>query len=307
MGGLFHSPGPGADTLTAGYLLLGLLVVAVAWRGGTGTRLSREIWVPVALALVFWALVGMAASPARPPQSSRYIYPSAAFLLLFILELTRDVRPTPRVIAATSVALVVSLVPNIVNYKDQADRIRGAAGGERAELAALELLRGEIPAASLPPLIIQAGILHVGNGWPPIAADRYFEAIDRYGSPALDQSQLATASEAQRQAADRVLLDAGDLSIRRFPAGRALSAGTCGTGAGSGVPNASYPVPPEGLLVQPRGSASAVAVTARRFAAAPQPVRLPAGAGPLLLKPAAASVERPWFVVVGGARVCRTR
>ena len=72
--GVFGSSGVGEDVsfnLSAGYVLLGLLVIAVVWRVRSGPRLEREIWVPIALALSFWGLVGMAASPDRPPEASR--------------------------------------------------------------------------------------------------------------------------------------------------------------------------------------------------------------------------------------------
>jgi hypothetical protein len=306
VGGVFGNPGVAggaSSTLTAGYLLLGLLVVAVAWRAQSGSQISREIWVPVALGLTFWALVGMAASPARPPQASRYVYPSGAFLLLFILELTRGIRPTPRVVAVTCVAIAVSLIPNLVHYKQQADRIRGFAASERAELASLEILRGEVPAASIPPVTIEMGVLHVGSGLPSIPSSRYFAATDRYGSPALSRAQLATASEDQRQAADGVLLEAGDLSVRRIPAQR--SSGAVGCRAGSGDLGGAYTVPPDGLLLRPRGRAASVMVAARRFGTGAQRLDLPPGGGALLLRPAAAQGAPAWFVLVDGARVCR--
>jgi hypothetical protein len=309
--GVFGASGVGEDApynLSAGYVLLGLLVIAVAWRVRNGPRLEREIWVPIALALTFWGLVGMAASPDRPPEASRYLYPSAAFLLLFVLELARGTRATPGIVLVAAGALAVSLIPNLVNLKQQADRIRASAASERAELASLELLRGEIPPASLPAVTIDAGVLHVGDGFPAISSSRYFAAIDRYGSPALSQGQLATASEGQRQAADRVLLDAGDLSALRAPARLASRAEGCRAArAGPGGVESTFQVPPAGLVVEALGSASAVSVAARRFGAAYQSLDLPAGAGALLLRPGAGQGGRPWSVLVSGARVCRAR
>src|SRR5581483_3642169 len=154
---------------------------------------------------------------------------------------------------------------------------------------------------SLPALTIQAGVLQVGGGWPPIAPSRYLAAIDRYGSPALSQPQLATAGEDQRQAADRVLLAAGDLRVRRAAARRPSEAAGCGAGGLA----TSYRVPPHGLVLEPRAGPSAVSGAALRFGDAAQPLRLPAGAGPLLVSPAAPRGRPPWFVVVAGARVCR--
>jgi hypothetical protein len=147
--------------------------------------------------------------------------------------------------------------------------------------------------------------LHVGSGF--IGSSAYFAAVDRYGSPALSPVQLTTSSEGQRQTADRVLLDAGDLAVRRIPSQRTSGAVGCRAGAGPGGLGAVYPVPADGLVLEPRGPASAVTVAARRFGAAPQPLRLPPGGGALLVRPAASQAGGSWFVVVGGARVCRPR
>ena len=154
--------GVAAFNLEAGYVVLGLLVIAVFWRLRSGFRPRGEIWVPVALALTFWVLVGMATSANRPPEASRYLYPSAVFLLLFLLELVRGVRATPRVALLACIAVAVSVIPNLVNLTDQARRIRAFAGTERSELGALELLRSEVTAASLPPLSVNAGVMEVG-------------------------------------------------------------------------------------------------------------------------------------------------
>jgi hypothetical protein len=304
--GVFGASGVGEGApynLSAGYVLLGLLGIAVVWRVRTGPRLEREIWVPIALALTFWGLVGMATSADRPPEASRYLYPSVAFLLLFILELTRDIRATPWIVVGTCAVLAVSLIPNLINLKRQADRIRGFAATERAELASLELLRNEVNPASLPPVTITAGVLHVGAGWPPIASSRYLAAIDRYGSPALGLEGLTTAGESQREAADRVLLGANDLSVEPIPARQASRADRCRAG-GVGV---GFPIPSAGLVVRPRGAASAVGIAARRFGTAPQPVDLPDGADALLLRSGAIQGGRPWFVLVDGGLVCRAR
>ncbi len=312
--GLFGGSGFTGDgafasfNLDAGYLLLGLLVVAAFWRVRRGPPLRREIWVPLALALTFWGLVGMATGPDRPPQSSRYLYPSAAFLLLFLLQGARGTQATPRVVLLACVAVAVSLIPNLLSLTTQAGRIRGFAPGERAELGALDLLRGEVPVTSLPAVTIEAGVLRVGRGWPPIASSRYFDAVDRYGSPALTPSQLALAGESQRQAADRVLLEAGDLAAVPAPSGRAPPSRGCGAAGGSsGGPASPVRVPPQGLVVRPLSHASRVTVAARRFAAAPQPLRLPSVPGPVLLASRAGPEGPPWLVFVSGGKVCRPR
>ena len=153
----------GSFNLKAGYLLLGLLVIGVIWRVRSGSPPAREIWVPVVLALTFWVLLGMVTSTQRTPTESRYIYPSAVFLLLILLEFTRSIRLTPRVALIGVGACSSRWSPNVINLHEQARQIRAAAADERVELGALELLRDEVPAASIPYLSRKSNILSVGG------------------------------------------------------------------------------------------------------------------------------------------------
>ena len=168
-GVLFEHVQPKEFHLAAGYLLLVLLIIAAVWRVRSGSGLAKEVWVAIALALTFWVLVAMVAGGARGPRVSRYLYPSAVFLLLIVLELVRGVRPRPRLIWLGAGALLVSLVPNLVNLNDEARQIRDFATLERSQLGALELLRDEVPAASIPALRLDRGVLDRG---PPGAHRR---------------------------------------------------------------------------------------------------------------------------------------
>jgi hypothetical protein len=304
--GWFGTSGPGGVpfNIEAGYLLLGLLVIGAIWRFRSGSAPGREVWVPVALALAFWALLGMVASPERPPTASRYIYPSAVFLLLIALALVPRFRPTLWVIGGTVAVLLVSLVPNVINLHEQARRIRASAADERVDLGALELLRSEVPAGSVPSLTLKAGVLGVGGQGFPIAAATYFAAVDRYGSPAASPEGIAAAGESRRQAADRLLLKAGDLTLSSMPGGSG-GGHDCrrafGPSISFGLP---FGVPAAGLDIRPHGSRSDLTVLAHRFATRFQKVSVPAGSGPLLLKPGTSQVARPWTARIIGATVC---
>ena len=152
--------------------------------------------------MTFWVLVGMVAGGARGPRVSRYLYPSAVFLLLILLELVRGIRFHPRLIWLGAGALLVSLVPNLVNLNDEARQIRDFASLERSQLGALELLRDEVPAASIPALRLDRGVLIVDRQGP-IAARTYFAAVDRYGSPAYSPAEIAAADESRREVVRR--------------------------------------------------------------------------------------------------------
>ena len=128
----------------------------------------------------------------------------------------RGIRPHPRLIWFGAGALVVSLIPNLLNLNEEARQIRGFAGIERSQLGALELLRDEVPAASIPGLEIDAGLLGVDREGP-ITASRYFAAVDRYGSPADSPATIAAADESLRRVFDQVLLEGNDLALLELP------------------------------------------------------------------------------------------
>ena len=300
--GFFGASGPahvGSFNLNAGYLLLGLLVIGVIWRVRRGSPPAREIWVPVVLALTFWVLLGMVTSTQRTPTESRYIYPSAVFLLLILLEFTRGIRLTPRVALFGAGVLLVSVVPNVINLHEQARKIRATAADERVELGALDVLRDEVPLASIPHLSRKNNVLSVGGEGFRVSPLTYFPAFDRYGSPAYSPARIAAAGEKRRQAADKVLLQGDDLTLSSLSAG--ASAGGHGCRSTGGQP---IGVPAAGLEIRPRRSRANVTVAARRFATGFQELSLPAGSGPMVLKPGASQEVRPWSVEVDGATVC---
>jgi hypothetical protein len=300
--GFFGTSGPGGGVpfnIEAGYLLLGLLVIGAIWRVRSGFPPAREVWVPVVLALTFWVLLGMVTSSQRSPTESRYIFPSAVFLLLILLEFTRTIRPTPWVALVGVGAVLVSLGPNLVNLHEQARQIRAAASDERVELGAVELLRNEVPAASIPYLSRKGNLLVVGGKGFRILPVTYFPAFDRYGSPAASPAEIAAASESRRRTADNVLLGAGDLTLSN-PSGGSPSGHNCRS-SGFGQP---VSVPASGLEIQPQKSRSNVTVVARRFATEYQRLTIPGGSGPMILRPGASQEGRPWSVQVIGATVC---
>ena len=304
--GLFGSAESTSFNLDAGYMVLGLLTVAGVWWVGTGRPVRRELWVAAALGLAFWVLLGTVVTAERPATASRYIYPSAVFLLLMILALVGRVRMTSRIAWVTAGVLLVALVPNVVALNDQARKIRDLATTERAELGAIELLRDEVPPASIPHLVRGARIIRVGGPgfrFPPIT---YFNGVLRYGSPAASPQALASGGEAPRHAVDDVLLRGDDLTLSNTSGGTA-AAGNCTSGVGSGGGGRQVVVPDTGLVLVPQGSRSELHVAARRFSSSFQPLSIPKGSGPLVLRPGASQEVRPWVAQISGARVCRAK
>ena len=73
--------------LTAGYLLLGLAVVGIAWRLRQKPGVGVRAWVPLALALTFWGLVAFSSSRRFDrPKRRDTSFPSVLFLLWMLLE-----------------------------------------------------------------------------------------------------------------------------------------------------------------------------------------------------------------------------
>jgi hypothetical protein len=273
------------------------------------------------MGLAFWILLGTDVTGQRLPTTSRYIYPSAIFLLLIILELTRGIRATPRVVGATIGVVLISLVPNLVNLRDRAYQIRSFALIERADLAALELLRREVPPTALPgltrtrALAVSPGILY-GQGFrfasghgQELPASRYFQSAAENGSTVSVPRDLLTAREAQRQAIDKVLLKGNDLTLSNAPGSALGGASRCLPPRAPGPrlpPDRPLQVPEAGLVIQPNRSRAQVAVLARRFSSTFEKLDVPAGSGPLLLKPGRNQLFRPWLVEIKGATACPT-
>ena len=241
----------------------------------------------------------------RPATASRYIYPSAVFLLLIILALVGRVRMTRRVAWVTAGVLLVGLVPNVIALNDQARKIRDLATVERADLGAVELLRKEVPLASIPDLVRGARIIRVGGPgfrFPPIT---YFNGVLRYGSPAARPQALANAAEPQRRAVDEVLLRGDDLTLSNASGG-APAASDCRRAFGpSASGGRTFVVPDSGLAIRPHGSRSRLHVEARRFATAFQPIDVPSGSGTLVLRPGSSQEVRSWQARVSGGTVCQ--
>jgi hypothetical protein len=128
----------------------------------------------------------------------------------------------------------------------------------------------------------------------------YFDAVDRYGSPALSPQGIASGSEAQRLSADEVLLENDDLTLSDAPRS---SRGRACRSKGLSEP---FQVPPAGLEIRPRASRKHVVVSARRFANDFQELKVPGGSGPMVLRPGSSQEVRPWLVQVDGAKVCAT-
>ncbi len=263
--------------LTAGYLILGFAIVGIAYRGRQRPRVRPVVLVPVALALTFWALVAFVVEPPfRPPEAARYLFPSVVFLLLILLELTAGLSPNRATKVAAVGAFLVALVPNAANLVKQGNDLRRISADERVVLGSLELMREELPPDQLPGLSAINGPGLALDDPGQFSASEYFAATDDYGSPATVPDQLIGATDFQKLAVDRTLLDQGDLGVSPAPSGVSTKSRHCiHLDAGS----EGFTLPAKPLYLLPAGGGT-ITVTARRFGSAFQTVPgSPSGTG----------------------------
>jgi hypothetical protein len=179
-------------------------------------RLSRDVAVALAIALTFWTLAAINQTLDRPPDASRYQYPSAVFLLLIGAGLLRGVRIGRRpLVAAAAVTGVAVLSGTALLYREYEQWWLPASESLRASLAGLEIAgegAGNDATVTFPPNMA-------------LPAQEYFELVQAAGSPALSQSELARSGEQSRAAADLALAHAHDL--RLVPGDRFRDAGRC--------------------------------------------------------------------------------
>lgn len=201
--GLFRVPGSvGLPTVLEirpewGYPLalvfVGLIVLHVR-------RAPRSIyfWTVVATLLIYLALVAVGLSPARTPNSGRYVYLGGILTLLLVVEMSREISWST---AAGVVAVIVfglALMANAAELRAGGHLFRAEGETNRAELAALELGRKHLDLGFMVENEKTAHS-HPDMFFPAWA---YFEAAEKYGSPAYSLAELEATGEQAREAAD---------------------------------------------------------------------------------------------------------
>jgi hypothetical protein len=190
-------------------VVLAVLCLVGLWRrlsvGGPTPRLVGLIVAGVA----FWALTGAARSvfqPPVPPESSRYLTFGMVVLALVGVELAVAAVVVPRLLALGAAVTLLAVALGLPVLRDNGRGLRTTTDVTNAAIGAMELVARSAPATYQP---------DPGNA-PQLFAGKYFAATKRFGSTAGESpSQLATASSAERETADRVLQE---LAARPHPA-----------------------------------------------------------------------------------------
>jgi hypothetical protein len=207
--GVFRTPG----TEVAGSPDLGIaigigvplalaLAALLVWRLRAGPPPTPRAWGLLVALLALWTLLALTISPARSPLASRYVYPGVILILLLAAELVAGLRLTRGLAIGVAAVLAVSLVANVDEMREGGGYFRTEASYNRAELAALELVRNRV---SPDTLVEEPSSALLPHGDMIISAGNYFDAIDDFGSPAYSEAELAAAGPLQRAAADQEL------------------------------------------------------------------------------------------------------
>ena len=292
-----------------------VVIVALVKRWGTRTHL-----VPVLVALVvMWTFLALSRYGIAPPDSSRYLYPSAILMVLAaaaIIGRQAITSITGRLVIV--VALLMSLPTNISELAKGAAGWRGGSEEVRASLGALTEVRPLVPGSFNPQ----------GHWAPQIQAGKFFAAADQYGSTAFEPAEITSASDAARAGADTVLLTAGALSVQPGspevggipPSINSVADGTSSPG-GVGCVRLSaspgkaavaiLPVPTTGLVVTALRADAPIRVARYSVLGPGEPVATatPGGASQVV-RPTIALGPPPWRVQVatgGVATLCRVK
>lgn len=206
--GLSTSPVEGVGIPEWGRPLLIALVALVIYGQIRKPGFSPRLWPVAASALAYWLLAAFNYVPGREPTSSRYLYASAALLLLLAADLLEGVRFGKRALLIGSAVTVAAVASNLIPLKDGSDWLKNQTVLTKSDLAAIEISHRTVnPLFALSPEI--AGTPSLID----VQADKYLTAIREYGSPAYTPVQLAAAPEVGRRQADIVLAHALPISI----------------------------------------------------------------------------------------------
>lgn len=303
LAGLSKTPASGPASLDFGAPLLVAALIAVGFRIRQ-RGVPAGFWPVAAAAVSYYLLAAFNFIPGREATATRYVYAGAIFVLLIAAELLRGVRWSRDALLVAGGVVLVAILPNLGYMKTGGDWEREQSVFTRADLAALEIARRTVdPDYTLSKPEV-AGTASLGV----VSAGKYFEAADRWGSPAYSVAELEAAPPVGRHFADIVLQHALPLSTRVLP-GRFRSGGSgCVTQLPGDAVHKEVELPPGLYRIEVAPGAEAV-IQMRRFAEGEYPVTEPSpGDSTTLLRIPRDEAPNPWYLHVEAsqlARVCQ--
>lgn len=273
-----------------------LLVPALLFAGWRLVRIGSppaRLLAVITILLCLWTLLGLNFNAFAQPTVGRYQYLGVMLLVLVAAELLRGVLIGRFAKAAVVAVAVAAAVANGQRLSDATHRLGEIAQQTRGGLAALELSRDSVD-PDLELTVENSDVDYLGL----VQAGSYLSAADDDGSPAYPPSELETAPEPARVAADKVFGASHRIGLT---AAQPAAGGRCGEPTSPG--ESALTVPPEGLVLRAERAGAEAAL--RRYATESYPVSLdplPRG-GPMLLRIPPDRSNRPWTLRLRGAPV----
>lgn len=195
---------PNRPHLIFGQIAVVVLLVLAGLRVRSLGRVSPTLAMVVVIALSFWVLAALNQTAARPPESSRYLYPSAVFILLIAGELLRGVRIGPVALVAAGAVTIAAAVAGMSLMTDQFnERWITSSDYLRAQLGSVDIARETVDPEY--PIVFGQTL--------QVPASEYLAAVGDGSSPGFSSDQLKDQDDVYRQAADTTLAQALRLTL----------------------------------------------------------------------------------------------
>jgi hypothetical protein len=179
--------------LTAGRILVVLLLVLAVGLAVHRRKLSPTITAPLVCVSANWVLVGYSRADLGDFAASRYVYVGAVFVLLAASDAIGALRHRAFVVLWPVLA-ALSIWGNWSVLHAGAGGLRESSSTTRSELRALEWIGSTVDPTFQPDTALM----------PQVNASQYLSAVREFGSPAYSDEQVAGTDELTREATDRV-------------------------------------------------------------------------------------------------------
>lgn len=286
-------------------LLVGVAVL-VAFGQWRKPGFSRGFWTVAIAAASYWLLAAFNFVPGREASASRYVYAGAIFVLLMAAELLRNWSFSRKGLWIAAAVAVCAIGPNLAQMKDGSRWEKEQSVFTRSDLGALEIARDTVSPTYQLVSVETTGTASLSL----VEAGLWFEAVDRWGSPADTPSQIETEPEGGEEHADLVLAEALPIGSTTEPGGLAPSAPAgeaCVTLPGGGASaGKEVPLKPGKTTVEVApGDPAQIAL--RRFATEAFPVAIPGGEGgaTTVVEVPSDRASQPWYMHVEAAQTTR--
>jgi hypothetical protein len=303
LAGLSTVPALGGGTqFEWGRPIMVALVALIAFGQWRRPGVTRGFWTAAAAGLSFWLLGAFNYVPGREASSGRYIYVGAFFVLLIASELLVGWRFSRRALIITAGAALLAIGPNLVQLKFGSEFFREESVFTRADLGALEIARDTVS----PAFTLASPEVAGTPSLPLVGAPQYFEAVDRWGSPAYSVAELEAAPPTARHFADIVLGAALPVGHETTPGlARPVAGRSCATlPAGQA---AAKEVPVAGQVTVEVASGPPAPIALRRFDEGEFPVAVATAEGgtTTTIDIPVDRAKNPWFVHVEASQLVR--